>query len=340
MSDFSWPDVLDAVAARRDLDPATVSAAMRAMLSGEATPAQIAAFLTGMRTKGETTEEITAALRTMQELATPVKVDDAIDTCGTGGDRSGSVNISTMAAFVAAGAGARVAKHGNRSVSSSCGSADVLEALGVAIDLSPGGVAACVDEAGMGFMLAPSFHPGMRHVMPVRRELGIRTLFNIVAPLANPASVRRQVVGVADAQLAPRIADVLALARVQRAMVFRGDDGLDELSTTTTSRVWDVDGEVLESSLDPSSFLIERATLDDLRGGDKETNARIATGVFAGEHPRVADAVALNAAAALVVAGIAKDVNDGLDRARESLSSGKAAGVLARLRETSQRVAK
>lgn len=338
MTEFSWPDVLDAIAEGNELAPDVVSAVMRAMLSGEATPGQIGAFLIGMRAKGETTGEIAAALTAMQELADRVTVTDAIDTCGTGGDRSGSVNISTMASFVAAGAGARIAKQGNRSISSSCGSADVLEELGVAIDLSPAGVVACVEEAGMGFMLAPSFHPGMKHVMPTRRELGVRTLFNIVAPLANPASVRRQVVGVSDQLLAPRIASVLAHRRIERAFVFRGDDGLDELSTTTTSQLWDVDGSVNESSVDPAAFGIERATIEDLRGGDKATNARIAVETLDGAHPRVGDAVALNAAAAIVVAGVARDISEGLDRARESLASGRAGDVLARLREVSHRV--
>lgn len=337
MSDFSWPDALDAIARGEELPAETAEAAMRSMLGGEATPAQTGAFLLGLRTKGETTSEIAACLRAVQDLSIPVVADGAMDMCGTGGDRAGTVNISTMASLVVAGAGVTVAKHGNRAVSSACGSADVLEALGVAVELSPEGVSACVEAAGIGFIFAPSFHPGMRNVMPIRRELGVRTIFNLVMPLANPARVRRQTVGVSDPAVAPRMAAVLAHAQL-RAMVFHGGDGLDELTTTTSSTVWDVDGAVRESTFDPATVGIPRATLVDLAGGTAADNARVAEAVLDGAEGPVFDAVVLNAGAGLVVAGVCDDFSGGVERARESIASGKAATALERLRDTSQRV--
>lgn len=338
MTEFSWPDVLDALASGSDLDEATAAGAMRSMMSGEATPGQIGAFLLALRTKGETVEEITGLARVMREFSLKVVVDGrVIDTCGTGGDRAGTVNVSTMAALVAAGAGARVAKHGNRAASSACGSADVLEALGVVIDLPPEGVATCILEAGIGFCFAQTFHPAMRHVGPVRRELGVRTVFNFLGPLTNPAGARRQTVGVPDSGMAPKMAEALLRLGAEHAMVFRGDDGLDELSVTGPSQVWDVQGAVRTETFDPSDIGISRASLADLKGGTAEENARVCTSVLAGAPGPVRDAVTLNAAAALVVAGLAKDMADGLARAREAIDSGRAAAALDRLRETSQR---
>jgi anthranilate phosphoribosyltransferase len=338
MSDLSWPDVLDALVRGEDLARDTAASAMRAIMTGETTPAQIGGFLLALRAKGETVDEIAGFAAAMREFSVKVRIGgDLVDTCGTGGDRSGTCNISTMAALVAAGAGARVAKHGNRSSSSKCGSADVLEALGVAIELSPEGVAACIDEAGIGFMFAPAFHPAMRHAGPVRRELGVRTVFNFLGPLTNPAGARRQTIGVPDAVIAPKMAEALVRLGTDRAMVFRGDDGLDELSVATTSRVWDVNGDVRESSFDPASVGIARSQPQGLHGGDAARNAEIARALLDGEAGPVREAVSLNAAAALVVAGIATGIADGLARARESIDSGAAARALDRMRDVSQR---
>lgn len=337
MITFSGPDTFAKLLARQDLAEDEAAAAMRSIMSGEATQAQIAGFLVALRAKGETVEEITGLARTMREFSKKVEVSGPlIDTCGTGGDRAGTVNISTMAAFVVAGAGGRVAKHGNRAASSRCGSADLLEGLGVAIDLEPEGVATCIEEAGMGFCFAPVFHPAMRHAGVPRRELGIPTAFNFLGPLTNPAGARRQTVGVSDAIMAPKIAWALAALGAERATVFRGDDGLDELTTTTTSRLWEVEGgAVREDRLDPSSLGIARASAADLAGADAETNVKACLGVLGGDGGPVADAVALNAAAALIVGGLAADLREGLVRARSSIGSGAAERVLGRLREVS-----
>ena len=338
MSDFSWADTLAALVRGEDLDEHASGAAMRSIMSGEATPGQIGAFLIALRAKGETVDEITGLARVMREFSLKVPVDEpVVDTCGTGGDRAGTANISTMAALAVAGAGVKVAKHGNRAASSKCGSADLLEALGVAIDLAPEGVAACIEEAGIGFCFAPAFHPSMRHAGPVRKELGVPTVFNVLGPLTNPAGAKRQTIGVADARIAPMMAEAVHRLGSERAMVFRGDDGLDELSTTTTSAVWDVDGGVTKSSFDPASLGLKTAKASDLSGGSAEENARLCMEVLAGGDGPLHDAVALNAGAALVVAGAAPDLKDGLARARESLDSGAAAKALDAMRETSQR---
>jgi anthranilate phosphoribosyltransferase len=309
-------------------------------MSGEGTPGQVGGFLLALRAKGETVDEITGLARTMREFSLKVPTDrPVVDTCGTGGDRAGTVNISTMAALVVAGAGVPVAKHGNRAASSACGSADVLEALDVVLELTPEGVAACIEEAGIGFCFAPAFHPAMRYVVPVRRELGVPTVFNFLGPLTNPAGARRQTVGVSDAGMAPKMADALRRLGAERAMVFRGDDGLDELSTVTTSSVWDISDEVRVGSFDPQTLGIARARPDDLKGGTADENARICTEVLAGKDGPVRDAVALNAAAALVVANVVADLTEGLARARESIDSGAAATALDKLRDVSQRVA-
>jgi anthranilate phosphoribosyltransferase len=243
-----------------------------------------------------------------------------------------------MAALVVAGAGVRVAKHGNRAASSECGSADILEALGVAIDLEPEGVAACIEEAGIGFCFAPAFHPAMRYAGPVRRELGVPTVFNFLGPLTNPAGARRQTVGVSDEMMAPKMAEALLRLGAEHAMVFRGDDGLDELSTTGPSTVWSIQGSVTASAFEPSSVGIVPAVASDLVGGTADENAKIARAVLDGSDGPVADAVCLAASAALVVAGIASDLADGLARAREAIASGRARKALATLVETSQRV--
>ena len=335
MSAF-WPGVLSRLLSGEALDRETASEAMRSIMGGDATPAQVAGFVVALRAKGETAEEIEGLAAAMLEFAKRVEVPGpVIDTCGTGGDRAGTINVSTAAAIVAAGAGAVVAKHGNRAASSRCGSADVLEGLGVKIDLSPDGVARCLDKAGIGFMFAPIFHPAMAHAGGPRRELGIPTVFNFLGPLTNPAGAKAQVVGVSDALMLPKLAEVLA-RRGETAMVFRGDDGLDELTTTGPSAVHEVaNGSVSPSSFDPADLDIPRASAADLVGGDVATNVAVLRGVLAGDQGPPRDIVALNAAAALKVAGLAPTLADGLTVARESIDSGAAGRALARWVEVS-----
>ena len=306
------------------LDQADTAWAMAEIMTGEATPAQVAGFAVALRSKGETAPEVAGLVAAMLEHAAPLSIDGpVVDTCGTGGDRAHTVNISTMAALVVAGAGATVVKHGNRAASSACGSADLLEALGVVVYLPPDGVAACVARAGIGFYFAPVFHPALRHADVPRRELGVPTFFNFLGPLTNPASPAAQAVGVADARMAPVMAGVLA-ARGTSALVFRGDDGLDELTTTGTSTVWVVAaGSVSEQSLDPADLGVPRAELADLRGADAAFNAAVARRLLDGERGPVRDAVLLNAAAGLA----AHNGESGslLDRLRPALASATAA---------------
>src|SRR3954471_2861275 len=268
-----------------ELSPDAVDAAVGEIFEGRVSDVQAAAFIVALRTKGETESELAALVRAMHRYATHVEVPDgAIDTCGTGGDCSGTVNVSTMAALIAAGAGAKVVKHGNRAQSSQCGSADVLEALGVAIELGPEGVERSVQEAGVGFCLAPRYHPAMRFLGPARKELGVPTTFNFLGPLLNPAAVQRQAVGVSDETMAAKMLGPLRALAAVRAMVFHGDDGLDELTTTGTSTVHElVDGELRNTTLDPLDFGIARAPLSKLAGGDVATNARAITAVLSGE---------------------------------------------------------
>jgi anthranilate phosphoribosyltransferase len=316
-----------------DLSADLVDAAMTELFEGRVSDVQAAAFIVALRTKGETEEELVALVGAMHRYGTPVKVaDGAIDTCGTGGDRSGTVNVSTMAALIAAGAGARVVKHGNRAASSQAGSADVLEELGVAIELGPEGVARCVEEAGMGFCFARRYHPGMRFLGPARAEVGVPTTFNFLGPLANPARVRRQAVGVSDAAMAKRMLGTLRELGTERAMVFSGDDGLDELTTTTTSTVHELtDGLLHEYTMDPADYGIGRAEPKQLVGGDAATNAQVIRDVLAGEKGPRRDLAVLNTAAAVVVAGLADDLGAGIEVAKESLDSGAAERALAAL---------
>ncbi len=315
-----------------------IAAALGEILEGRVTDVQAAGFIVALRAKGETEAELVAFVQTMQRYAAHVDVaDGAIDTCGTGGDRAGTVNVSTMAALIAAGAGVKVVKHGGRASSSDCGSADVLEALGVAIELGPEGVARCVDAAGVGFCFAPRYHPAMRFVGPARRELAVPTTFNFVGPLANPARVRRQAVGVSDESMATKMLGTLRALGAERAMVFHGDDGLDELTTTTTSTVHElVDGELRRTTVDPLAFGLTRASAGDLRGADAATNAQAVRAVLAGEKGPHRDIALLNAAAALVVAGIVTDLAAGIDAAATSVDNGHAAGALAALVRISQ----
>lgn len=308
------------------------------MMEGALSGAQVGAVLALLRAKGETVAELAGLVGSMRDHSLQVELDrPALDTCGTGGDRLGTFNISTVAAMVVAGAGVAVAKHGNRAASSRCGSADVLEALGVRIDLPPEGVAACVREAGVGFMFAPRYHPAMRHVAAPRAELGIRTVFNILGPLSNPARVPFQALGVADPALARRMAGVLALLGGARALVFSGPGGLDEVGLDGPSHCWRVEGgEVFEEWIDPTGLGLAPAAPAALAGGGPEANARLALSVLEGEPGPRADVVALNAAAGLTAAGRVRDLAEGIALARESVASGAALRALERLRQASQ----
>lgn len=326
---LSWPQVLGPLVAGQDVSREATAWAMEQLLSGEATQPQQVAFAVALRCKGETVEEIAGLADTMLDFATPIEVaGPAVDIVGSGADRSNSVNISTMAAIVAAAAGVRVVKHGNRAASSMCGAADVLEALGVKLDLTPERQAEVVDEVGIGFLFAPIYHPALRHAV-WRRELGIPTTFNILGPLTNPAQPIAQAIGVADERMAPLMAGVFA-DRGQRGLVVHGGDGLDELTTTTTSRVWVYGdgGAVHRQELDPLDLGIPRAEVDDLVGGEPAVNARVVHDLLDGKPGPVRDVVLLNAAAALVahdgpVAGELMDqLAAALDRARVAIDSG------------------
>jgi len=341
----TWPSLLTALLHGEDLTVEQSAWAMRQVMSGEATDVQIAGFAMALRAKGETPEEVEGLVTVMLEHAEPLHVDGpSVDTCGTGGDRAHTVNISTMAALVVAGAGVTVVKHGNRAASSSTGSADVLEALGVGVDLAPALVAECIREAGIGFCFARVFHPALRFAGPARAQLGVPTVFNFLGPLTNPAQPAAQAVGVYDARMAPVMAAVLA-RRGTSALVFRGDDGLDELSTHTTSRVWMVrDGQVHESVLNPVELGIALSPPESLRGGDREQNADAVRALLAGQQGPVRDAVLLNASAALVAAApgdgsLDRQLIDGIARAAEAIDSGAAAAALERWVATSRALA-
>jgi anthranilate phosphoribosyltransferase len=338
----TWPGLLNRLLAGRDLTAADTSWAMREVMTGEATPVQIAAFAVALRAKGESAEEVAGLSAEMLAQATPVDLAlDCVDIVGTGGDGAHTVNISSMASVVAAAAGVPVAKHGGRAASSSSGAADVLEELGVAIDLPAAAVARCVREAGIGFFFAPVFHPGMRHAGGPRREMGIATVFNFLGPLSNPARPVASAVGCADLRMAPVMADVLA-ARGGRALVFRGDDGLDELTTATTSSVWVVrDGAVEPDRLDPGALGIPPSRPDDLRGGPPAFNADVFRRVLDGERGPVRDAVLLNAAAALAAfdersARLHDAIGAGMERAAAAVDDGRAAAQLERWVSVSQ----
>lgn len=338
----SWPALLTALLRGEHLSEQQAVDALGCVMRGEASPVQVAAFLVGLRAKGETAEEIAGFVRAMLTHAERLELDGVlVDTCGTGGDRAGTFNISTLAALVVAAAGVRVAKHGNRAASGRCGSADLLEAWGVAIDLPSPAIRECVDEVGIGFLFARRFHPAMRHVAAVRAELGVPTVFNVLGPLTNPAGIERQVVGVADARLAPLVAGALVRLGRRHALVFRGEDGLDELSTTGPSRLWEIrDGRAAEAVFDPASLGLPRSRREDLVGGEVEENARIAEAVLAGEPGPAADVVTLNAAAALYVAGASATIRDGLSVARDVLASGAAVKVRDRWVVRSQELAR
>ena len=342
MSDlFAWPTVLGPLLRREDLSEEQAGAAMGSVLAGEATSAQIAAFATGLRIKGETAAEMTGMVKAMLAAAAPLEVPGPLlDTCGTGGDRAGTFNVSTLAALVAAGAGQRVAKHGNRAASGRCGSADLLEALGVAIALPPEGVAATIAEVRIGFCFAPVFHPAMRHAGGPRRELGVPTVFNFLGPLANPARAGHQALGVADPRMAPVMAEVLRRTGVHHALVFYGHDGLDELTTTTTSTLLDVSADgVRELVVDPTELGLAAVEREDLVGGDVDRNVAIAKEVLDGQGGPARDMVLLNTAAALVAADAAISLPEGLEAAARSIDDGRARDALDAWVESSRRIA-
>jgi anthranilate phosphoribosyltransferase len=329
--------VISKLVRKENLEREETRAAMGEIMSGDATPAQIASFLTALRLKGETVEEITGCAEAMREKATRVRTKHArvIDTCGTGGDSAGTFNVSTAAAFIACGAGAVVAKHGNRAVSSKCGSADVLKELGVRIeDVPVEKVEQCLDEVGIAFLFAPSLHRAMKYAAPVRRELGIRTVFNILGPLTNPAGASRQLIGVYDGELTLPIARVLKALGTESALVVHGEGGFDEISTCGPTMVSEIcDGEVENYLLDSSAMGFEKADAGDLSGGDVSENARILLDILEGKKGAHRDIAVLNAAAAIYVAGLAPSIMEGVKTAEHSIDSGAARAKLAGLVE-------
>jgi anthranilate phosphoribosyltransferase len=346
-SHAAWPALIGALIRGETLSAEDTAWAMNEIMEGAATPAQIAGFGVALRMKGETPAELSGLAQAMLDHATPISVPGRlVDLVGTGGDGARTVNVSTMGAIVAAAAGARMAKHGNRAASSACGAADVLEALGVVIDLPPAATEQLVAETGIAFLFAPLYHPALRHVIVPRRELGVPTVFNFLGPVANPAHPAALAVGVADRRMGPVLAGVLA-ARGCSALVFHGDDGLDELTTTGPSAVWVVhDGTVSPASFDPADLGIDRARPEDLRGGDASANAAVARALLGGQHGPVRDIVLLNAAAALAAdAGfpdpgeLGPALADGYTRAAAAVDSGAAQDLLVRWAAASRRLA-
>jgi len=325
----------------QNLSQGEMKAVMEQIVNGRATPVQVGALLTALHMKGETVEEITGCALAMRDLSQPVRPQrtDLVDISGTGGDRTGTFNISTTAAFVVAGAGLAVAKHGARSVSSLCGSADLLEALGVNLHLPPSAVARCIDEIGIGFLFAPTLHPALQHATDARREIGVRTVFDILGPLTNPAGAKAQVLGVYSAALTELLAHVLERLGSRSAYVVYGADGLDELSTTGVNKVSSLSqGQVRTFALDATELGLPRAQPSALRGGTPEENAEITRAVLAGERGPRRDIVVLNAAAALMVGGRARDLTVAVKMAKEAIDSGEAARVLNRLVSFSQKM--
>ncbi len=337
-------NAISKVVLQQDLVETEMIEVMNQIMGGEATQAQVGAFITALRMKGETIEEITGAARVMRDHATPIRVGKALDidreeinldretildTCGTGGSGTKSFNISTTVAFVVSACGIKVAKHGNRSISSACGSADVLEALGVNLNVTPQQVESCINEVGVGFLFAPALHGAMKHAIGPRREIGIRTIFNILGPLTNPAGADRQVLGVYDEKLVEVLAKVLVKLGCQRGFVVHGQDGMDEITLTGPTRVAEInEGQVSLSTIEPEDFGLRRCLLSDLQGGDAEENASIVRDILAGAEGPKRDVVLLNAAYALVAAGIAESVDAGLQKARNMIDEGLAKAKL------------
>ena len=333
-------EAIDIVVAGHSLNREQATEVMQEIMEGEATPAQLGAFLTALRLKGESTEEIAGMAAVMREKALRVNAQGPLlDVVGTGGDGKNTFNISTASAFVAAACGAKVAKHGNRAASSSCGAADVLEALGVRIDLTPEGVEQCIEKAGMGFMLAQAFHPSMRYAAPVRREIGIRTIFNILGPLTNPARAQCMLLGVAYPQLGEFMAEALQLLEIRHALVVHGEDGMDEITLSGSSQVWEVrQGEVRNWTINVADTGLPHADTEDLKGGSAEENAATMRRLFQGEGGPIRDAVLLNSGAALLAAELAGDLREGIAMAAQAIDTGAALERVDALVEVSQGV--
>jgi anthranilate phosphoribosyltransferase len=338
-----WPGVLRRLVARHDLTAAEAGAVLGEVLAGEAAPSQLAAFVIALRMKGETVEELTGMVDAMLAAAETIPLPagvDPVDTCGTGGSptrRIAAFNVSTIASFVIVGAGGTVCKHGGRAATATSSSADLLEALGVSIELGPEGIVRCLEEAGMAFCFAPRFHPAMRHAGPTRRELGVPTVFNFLGPLSNPARVRRQVLGVSDPAIAEKAAGVLLARGAERALVVHGHDGLDELTTLTTSSVIEVrDGDLRRYTVDPVALGVGHDDPSALRGGDVGVNVDLTRRVLDGERIRQRDVVLLNAAAGLIAAGVVDDLAAGIAAGAAALDDGRAATVLEKLVATSK----
>jgi len=332
-------EAIESLVAGRSLASEQAAGVMEEIMSGKATPAQIAAFITALRIKGETVDEIVGLARVMLAKAIPVKVTSpVVDTCGTGGDKSSSFNVSTAAAFIAAGSGLKVAKHGNRAMSSHCGSADVLEASGVKIDLGAEAVAKCLETIGIGFMFAPIFHPAMKYATAPRREIGIRTVFNILGPLTNPARAEFQVIGVATMELGQKIALVLHRLDVKHALVVHGTDGMDEISISAKSLVWEVNqqGVLPAYEVSPQYFGFREANLNEIKGGTPEDNAQILRSILSGDRGSRRDVAVMNTAAALGAGNRASELNGGARIAQEAIDSGRALEKLDALVRLSQ----
>lgn len=342
MTDFAWSEVLGTISQGADLTRSQARQAMRQVMGGHASRAQIAGLIVALRMKGETTEEMSGMVDGMVEAAVGVDLGDAdpVDIVGTGGDRSGTFNISTTASFIAAGAGVPIAKHGNRSMSSKCGSADVLEALGVVIDLPPDRNRRLFMDTGYAFFLAPVYHPAMRFAGPVRQQLGIPTVFNFLGPLSNPAGVRKYALGVADGRMAERMTRVLSLRGSERALVFHGSDGLDELTLSGTSVLWRLDGDrVSRTEVSPEQVGLEPAPVSALLGGTAEVNEGITRRVLAGEPGPCRDVAVLNAAAAIVASGATDNLAEAVTVAATAIDSGAAGAVLAKVSARSRELA-
>jgi anthranilate phosphoribosyltransferase len=333
-------EAIEAVVSGGSLSMDDAATVMREIMDGEATPAQLGAFLTALRLKGETVLEIAGFATVMRERALKVRVDGPlVDTVGTGGDGNNTFNISTATAFVAAGAGLKVAKHGGRAASGTCGSADVLEALGVKIDLPPEGVERCINETGIGFMFAPVFHPAMRHAAPVRRELGIRTVFNILGPMTNPAGAQSLLLGVAHPELGQKMAEVMRLLETHHCVIVHGEGGLDEITLSGDTVIWEIkDGELWTWMLSLEETGLPRRSVEDIRGGSKEENAATMRRVFQGEPGPIRDIVLVNSAAVLLVGDLVSSIPDGVALAAETIDSGAALAKLDGLIELGQRL--
>jgi len=333
-------EALGKLVLKENLTREEANAAMRSLVEGEATPSQIAAFAIALRMKGETAEEIAGLAEVMRAAATRVNAgDDVVDVVGTGGDGAGTLNISTLSALIVASAGGRVAKHGNRSITSACGAADYLEAIGIAIDLPPEGVAQCVGETGFGFMFAPLYHPAMQHAIVPRREIGVRTVFNILGPLTNPAGARRQLTGVATPELGETLAHVLQLMGAEHAVIVHGQDGLDEISVSAPTEIHEArDGGVNSYVIEPEQYGIQRSAADAVRGGTVDANVRMSEAVLDGQRGPSRDVVLLNAGTALYVAGLADSIARGIERAADELDSGRARRKIAEVASASQRI--